>query len=101
MGTTKRLMARGAPKASIFSMIRGSTVSELAVEKPRISSALRMRISLNTEKPQIRATSPNTTTPKNAMAAYTRVTRRASGHSEAKPKLATVTEISAKTPSGA
>ena len=52
-------------------------------------------------KPQIRATIPSTTSAKNRMAKCTNSTSFASGHSEAKPKFATVTAISAKTPTGA
>ncbi|MCY1188611.1 hypothetical protein D9M73_297410 [compost metagenome] len=60
-----------------------------------------MRISLITEKPNRRAIRPRTMKAKKAMAKYTSNTSLASGSSEAKPKLATVTAISANTPIGA
>ena len=51
--------------------------------------------------PHRRATIPSTTSAKNRMAKCTRSTSFASGQREAKPKFATVTAISANTPTGA
>ena len=82
-------------------MMRGSTLSELAVEYARISSSFRMRIRIQMLSPHRRATIPSTTSAKNRMAKCTRSTSFASGHREAKPKFATVTAISANTPTGA
>ncbi|MNT36907.1 hypothetical protein D3C72_1730180 [compost metagenome] len=82
-------------------MIRGNTVSELAVEKARISSSFKIRINVQIRRLQMRATAPSTTKAKKAIAKYTSTTSLAKGHSEAKPKLATVTEIRPNTPIGA
>ncbi|MCY1553120.1 hypothetical protein D9M68_895720 [compost metagenome] len=60
-----------------------------------------MRMILITEKPNRRATRPSTMKAKKAMAKYTGSTSLASGSSELKPKLATVTAIRANTPIGA
>ncbi|MNP84386.1 hypothetical protein D3C76_1836750 [compost metagenome] len=60
-----------------------------------------MRIRIQMLRPHIRATSPSTTRAKNRIAKCTSSTSFASGHREAKPKFATVTEISANTPTGA
>ncbi|MNF05168.1 hypothetical protein D3C80_2048400 [compost metagenome] len=82
-------------------MMRGSTVSELAVEKARISSSFRIRISVQIRRLQMRATAPSTTNAKKAIAKYTSSTSLARGSNEAKPKLATVTAIRPNTPIGA
>ncbi len=60
-----------------------------------------MRIRIQMLSPHMRATMPSTTSAKKMMAKCTRITSFASGHREAKPKFATVTEMRANTPTGA
>src|SRR3546814_6682100 len=54
-------------RSVIFSMMRGSTVSELAVEYARINSSLSRRISVKMLKPNSRATPPSTISANNTI----------------------------------